>query len=47
MLMKTVQLEKKAFFNEINRLIFYNTGVVGKKLMRENQGNSGHSVLYS
>jgi hypothetical protein len=45
--MKTVLLEKQAFFNEINSLAFYYARMVGKKLMRENQGNSGHTALFS
>ena len=46
LLMKTVVLEKQAFFNEINSLACYDAGMVGKKLMRENQGYSSHTVLF-
>jgi hypothetical protein len=47
MLMKTVLIEKQAFLNEINILASYYAGMVGKKLMRENQGDSSHTVLFS
>jgi hypothetical protein len=47
MLMKTVLLEKQAFLNEINILASYYAGMVGKKLMRENQCHSSHTVLFS
>jgi hypothetical protein len=45
--MKTLLLEKQAFLNEINNLSFYYAGMVGKKLMRENQCHSNHALLFS
>jgi hypothetical protein len=45
--MKTVLLEKQAFFNEIDILASYYAGMVGIKLMRENQCYNSHTVLFS
>jgi hypothetical protein len=45
--MKTVVLEKQAFFKEINSLASYDAGMVGKMLMRENKCHSSHTVLFS